>query len=64
MLAAGATGLRDVFTADELPGIVDSYMGALKVAYIIAITTGGAAFVVSLAGRWVSIKDKAVVGAV
>lgn len=63
VVAAGATGLRQAFSVDELPPIIDSYMSALKATYAIAIATAGSAFVVSLFGRWNSIKGKAVVGA-
>jgi hypothetical protein len=38
-------------------------MSALQVAYTISIATSGVAFVVSLFGKWKSIKGKHVAGA-
>jgi hypothetical protein len=63
VVAAGATGLRDNFTAAQLPGILVSYMSALRVAYAISIAAGGAAALVALFTPWTSIKGKVSVGA-
>jgi len=62
VLAAGATGLRDTFTEAQLPGLLVSYMAALRVAYTISIGTGGAATVVALFSPWTSIKGKVTMG--
>ncbi|KAE8448022.1 hypothetical protein EG329_009945 [Mollisiaceae sp. DMI_Dod_QoI] len=63
VIAAGATGLRDAFTEMQLPGLLISYMAALRVAYAISIATGGAAALVGLFAPWTSIKGKASMGA-
>ncbi|TVY73227.1 MFS gliotoxin efflux transporter gliA [Lachnellula suecica] len=63
VIAVGATGLRDAFTPAQLPGILVAYMAALRVAYAIAIASGGAAAVVALFAPWTSIKGKVSVGA-
>lgn len=62
VVAVGATGLRDAFTEAQLPGILVSYMAALRVAYTISIATGGAAALVALFSPWTSIKGKIVMG--
>lgn len=58
VVAAGATGLRDAFTEAQLPGILVSYMAALRVAYAISIAAGGLAVVAGLFAPWTSIKGK------
>lgn len=63
VLAVGATGLRDAFSADVLPAILASYMSALRVTYIIATAAAGLSFLVALFAKWTSIKGKVVVGA-
>jgi hypothetical protein len=63
VIAAGATGLRDAFTGDQLPGLLVSYMAALRVAYAIAIATSGAAAIIGLFAPWTSIKGKVSMGA-
>jgi MFS transporter, DHA2 family, glioxin efflux transporter len=52
VVAAGATGLRDTFTVYQLPGILVSYMGALRVTYGVAITSAGLATIVAAFTRW------------
>lgn len=59
VIDAGASGFRALFTAEEVPGIVDSYMIALRVTFIIAIAMAGAGALVSPLFPWVSIKGKA-----
>jgi len=61
-VAAGATGLRQAFSDAELPGTLLSYMAALRVAYAIAIATGGAAALAALFAPWTSIKGKVKMG--
>jgi hypothetical protein len=63
VVAAGATGLRQAFTEAQIPGILISYMAALRVAYAIAIATSGAATLVALLAPWKSIKGKVSMGA-
>lgn len=63
VVAVGATGLRAAFTEFQLPGILVSYMAALRVAYAISIATGGAAALVALFAPWTSIKGKVSPGA-
>lgn len=52
VIATGATQLRDVFTAEQVPGIVMAYMKGLKATFLLSIIAGGVAFVVSLSNRW------------
>ncbi|KAH6699671.1 major facilitator superfamily domain-containing protein [Leptodontidium sp. MPI-SDFR-AT-0119] len=52
ILAVGASKLREVFTAEELVGILDSYMAGLKVAFAVAIALAGGAAVAGLFMPW------------
>ena len=63
VIAAGATGLHDAFTEAQLPGLLLSYMAALRVAYAVSIATSGAAAFVALLAPWTSIKGKVSLGA-
>lgn len=48
VVATGASELRDVFTAEQLPAILRSYMQGLKDAYTLAIALGGLACVIAV----------------
>ncbi|KAF2090771.1 MFS multidrug transporter-like protein [Saccharata proteae CBS 121410] len=43
VIATGATELRKTFPAEQLPGVIDSYMAGLKDAYILGIALAGVA---------------------
>jgi MFS family permease len=52
----GTTAIRDVFPADQVPGILDAYMVGIKVAFAIAIAAAGLGMLIGLSnaigGRW------------
>ncbi|RDW72218.1 MFS general substrate transporter-3 [Coleophoma crateriformis] len=52
VIATGATQLRSVFTADQMPGILVAYMAGIKVVFALATAGAGAALVVSLFSNW------------
>ena len=52
VIATGATQLRSVFSAHDLPGILVAYLDGLKVGFAIAIACACIAFVVSFAPHW------------
>jgi MFS transporter, DHA2 family, glioxin efflux transporter len=58
VVVAGATELRHAFTAEQLPGILASYMAGLQVAFTISVALAGCATVVSLGMPWMSVKGK------
>ncbi|KAJ9602155.1 hypothetical protein H2200_013275 [Cladophialophora chaetospira] len=58
VLATGATDLRRVFDAAQIPGILDAYMEGLRVPFAIAVACAALTFVISFAPRWESIKGK------
>ncbi|KAJ9633889.1 hypothetical protein H2204_006675 [Knufia peltigerae] len=52
VLVTGATEIRKVFPAAQIPGIVAAYMHGLTTVFAICIGTFGAAFLVSLCSSW------------
>ncbi|KAK5070248.1 hypothetical protein LTS08_007923 [Lithohypha guttulata] len=58
VIATGATELRHVFTAEQLPEILNAYMEGLRIPFAIAI-----ALVLSVAPRWEKIKVDMTAGA-
>jgi hypothetical protein len=59
VVATGATQIRAMYTADQVPGIVAAYMAGIKVALAISIGGTGVAFLVSLLSSWKRLKTKA-----
>lgn len=47
VIATGATQIRSMFPADQVPGILMAYMDGVKVALAIPIGATGVAFLVS-----------------
>jgi MFS family permease len=58
VIATGATDLRKVFTADQIPGILDAYMQGLRVPFIIAIACACVTALLAFTPRYESIKGK------
>ncbi|KAK1760426.1 efflux pump antibiotic resistance protein [Echria macrotheca] len=63
IVGTGATQIRSVFPAEQIPGILVAYMEGLKTTFIIAVAGVGAAFVVSLAASWKRLNQEAVASA-
>ena len=59
----GATDLRTVFSADQIPGILVAYMSGLKIAFAIGLASTGVAFVIiTLFQRWNRLNTAAIAG--
>jgi hypothetical protein len=58
VIATGATDLKNVFTAEQLPGILAAYMEGLRVAFAIAIACACVTFLLAFTPKWESIKGK------
>ena len=58
IINAGATHVRDVATAEQLPGVLEAYNRAVTTAFILAIASGGLAFLCSFAMEHKTIKKK------
>lgn len=63
VVSTGATDLRTAFPADMVPGILEAYMGGLKIAFAIGIASTGMAFVIiTLFQRWNRLNPAAIAG--
>lgn len=58
VLMIGASEIANVFTGDDLAGILESYMAGLKVAFAMTIACLGTVAVVVPFARWESLKGK------
>ncbi|KAH8202202.1 hypothetical protein TruAng_003677 [Truncatella angustata] len=59
VVATGATELRNVFDANQIPGVLMAYMAGIKVALAISIAASGLAFAISLLNRWSRLNTEA-----
>jgi MFS transporter, DHA2 family, glioxin efflux transporter len=48
----GASELRAVFTAEQLPGVIQAYMDGLKAAFAVGVGLVGIAFCASFVNPW------------
>jgi hypothetical protein len=53
--ATGATTLREVFSGDELDGVLHAYAWGIKVAFAITIVACGITAATSLCTKWTNI---------
>ncbi|XXG98225.1 hypothetical protein Hte_004547 [Hypoxylon texense] len=60
LINAGATELRSVFPPEQIPGIVQAYMDALRVAFAFAIALFGISFLFTLVPKWDDLRPSAV----
>lgn len=61
VIQSGATYLRKVISADDLPGVLTAYMAALNQAYVIPIAVGGIAAICACLVENKSVKGKKIV---
>jgi hypothetical protein len=59
VVATGATDIRPIFSAAQVPGILEAYMGGIKLALILPIAATGIAFVVSAFSKWQKLPSSA-----
>ena len=63
VVKTGATDLRKVFSADQVPGILVAYMIGLKSAFAIGLaSTGVALVIITLFQRWNRLNSAAIAG--
>jgi hypothetical protein len=58
VVATGATDLRKVFSAHDLPGIIAAYLDGLRISFAIAIATACLGFILAFAPRWRKLNGK------
>ena len=64
VVATGATELRNVFSAEQIPGIVRAYMDGLKLTFILAVALVGVTVPIAVFAKWRNVKPKVAGGAV
>lgn len=57
VVATGATQLRHVFPADQLPGVIAAYMQGIKATFAVATGMVGIAFLTSLLVPWKRLQN-------
>lgn len=62
VVTTGATELHNVFTADQIPGVLIAYMDGIKAALAISIAAAGFSFVVTLFSSWKRLNTDAFKG--
>lgn len=58
VINAGATYVKNVVPKEILPSVLVAYTAAISSAFILAIATGGLAFITSFGMEWKSVKGK------
>lgn len=58
IVAAGATGIRNLVTAEQLPLVLAAYNAAVSDVFVMAVALGGVSFLATLGFEWKSIKGK------
>ncbi len=63
VVSTGATDLRNVFSAEQVPGILVAYMSGLKIAFAIGLASTGVAFIIiTLFQKWNRLNTAAIAG--
>ncbi|RFU31415.1 hypothetical protein B7463_g4900, partial [Scytalidium lignicola] len=63
LLGTGASDLRKVFSAEQLPGILEAYMRGLKISFAIGLAaTGVALVIITFFQRWNRLNPAAITG--
>jgi hypothetical protein len=58
VLNIGATRIHSEIPPAMLPGVLEAYVTAITQCFVLAIATGGLAFICSLFLEWKSVKGK------
>ena len=63
VIATGATDLRIVFSADQVPGILEAYMRGLKISFAIGLASTAVAFIIiTTSQKWNRLNPAAIAG--
>ena len=58
VVATGATELRNVFSPEQIPGVVRAYMDGLKLTFVLAVALVGATLPIAAFAKWRNVKPK------
>lgn len=56
VIATGATEIRNVFSADQITGVLNSYLNGLHAAFALTIVAAGLATIAGFFSEWRTIK--------
>lgn len=56
VIATGATEIRNAFSADQIPGVLNSYLSGLHAAFALTIVAAGLATISAFFSEWRTIK--------
>jgi hypothetical protein len=56
ILGTGATQIREAFTAEQIPIVLDAYVSGLKAVFAITVAAYGVSAIVGLFGSWKKIQ--------
>lgn len=59
VIATGATEIRNAFSADQIPGVLNSYLSGLHAAFALTIVAAGLATISAFFSEWRTIKVQA-----
>lgn len=59
VVATGATEIRAMFPADQVPGILMGYMAGIKLIFALITGVTGVSVIISLFGDWKRLDPKA-----
>jgi MFS transporter, DHA2 family, glioxin efflux transporter len=62
VILTGATEIRNAFSPEDVPFVVESYMEGVKVAFVLAIVGAGIGILVSPFSRWKRLNTEAITG--
>ncbi|RSL85776.1 hypothetical protein CEP51_003150 [Fusarium floridanum] len=62
LILTGATAIRDSFSAEEQPIVIDGYMHGLKVTFAMAIAATGITTIIALGTRWKKLNPENIQG--
>lgn len=60
VIATGATELRNVFSPDEVPGIISAYMDGLTISFVICLAATCMAFIIGMFSKWQRLNRDAI----
>lgn len=61
-MLTGATEIRNAFTQEQQPIVIDGYMQGLQVTFAMAIAGAGLSFLIGLLTRWKKLKQENLTG--
>ena len=60
VLGTGATQIRHVFTAAQIPIVIEGYLSGLKAVFAITVATFGTATLIGSLGNWTKLDAEAI----